>query len=119
LILSDFKRLPERKLVVSPKLDMQRAAGKLAIFLVGVYALVLFGLVVSTVSGDPIPLVGWPIALVPAVAFVHSVVDAVRLHRTAEPERTAALWRRSLLYAVIGSVLAVVAVLIINGITPV
>ncbi|MCY1143591.1 hypothetical protein OWR29_36795 [Actinoplanes sp. Pm04-4] len=105
--------------MVSPKLDMQRAAGKLAIFLIGVYALVLFGLVVSTASGDPIPLVGWPIALVPAVAFVYSFVAAVRLHRTAEPDQTAVLWRRSLLYAVIGTVLAVAAVVIINRITPV
>jgi hypothetical protein len=44
---------------------------------------------------------------------------AVRLHRTAEPGQTAVLWRRSLLYAVIGTVLAVAAVVIINRITPV
>lgn len=105
--------------MVSPKLDMQRAAGKLAIFLAGVYALVLFGLVVSTASGDPIPLVGWLIALVPAAAFVYSFVDAVRLHRTVEADQATALWRRCLLYAVIGTVLAVGAVVLINRITPV
>jgi cytochrome b561 len=102
--------------VVSPKLEMQRTAGKLAIFLAGIYVLVVFGLIVSTATGNPIPLVGWPIALVPAAAFVYSFIDAVKLHRTADVDESTRLWRRSLLYAVIGSALTIAAVVIINKI---
>jgi 4-hydroxybenzoate polyprenyltransferase len=105
--------------VVSPRLEMQRSAGKFAIFLAGVYALVLFALVVSTVTGSPIPLVGWPMALVPAAAFGYSFIDAVKLHRTTDGPEATRLWRRSLLYAVIGTALTVVAVVVINQITPV
>ncbi|MFI6079104.1 hypothetical protein ACIA5C_47120 [Actinoplanes sp. NPDC051343] len=102
--------------MVSPKLEMQRTAGKLAFFLAGVYLIVVFGLVVSTATGNPIPIVGWPIALVPAIAFVYAFIDAVKLHRTADDVESTKLWRRSLLYAVIGSVLTVAAVVIINRI---
>ena len=104
--------------MVSPKLEMQRTAGKLAFFLAGVYLLVIFGLVVSTATGNPIPLLGWPIALVPAAAFVYSCIDAVKLHRTADNAESTRLWRRSLFYAVIGAVLTVAAIIIINRITP-
>jgi hypothetical protein len=102
--------------VVSPKLEMQRTIGKLAFFLAGVYLLVVFGLVISTATGNPIPVVGWPIALVPAAAFVYSFIDAVKLHRTADEAATTQLWRRSILYAVIGSALTVAAVVVINRI---
>ena len=101
-------------LVVSPKLEMQRTAGKLAIFLAGIYLLVLFSMVVSTLGGDPVPLLGWPMALIPAAAFVYSFIDAVKLHRTTDEEEAKRLWRRSLFYAVIGAVLTVAAVVIIN-----
>ncbi len=94
---------------------MQRTAGKLAMFLSGVYVLVLFSLVLSTIMGNRIPLLGWPIALVPAAAFVVSFLDAVKLHRTSRSADAARLWRRSLLYAVIGSILTVGAVAIIDG----
>jgi phosphoglycerol transferase MdoB-like AlkP superfamily enzyme len=98
---------------------MQRGAGKFAIFLVGIYALVLFGLVVSAVTGNPIPLAGWPAALVPGAAFGYAFIDAVKLHRTTDPATATKLWRRSLLLAVIGTVLLVGATIIINRITTV
>ncbi|WP_229070820.1 hypothetical protein [Actinoplanes sp. DH11] len=105
--------------MVSSRLDMQRGAGKFAIFLTGVYLLVIFGLVVSTTTGYSIPLLGWPIMLLPGAAFVVSFLDAVKLHRTADEVQAARLWRRSLLYAVAGTALLIAAVVIINGITPV
>jgi hypothetical protein len=102
--------------VVSPKLEMQRTAGKLAFFLAGAYLIVLFGLAVTTATGNPIPLVGWPIALVPAAAFVYSSIDAVKLHQTEDDATAKHLWRRSLFYAVIGTALMVAAVVVINRI---
>ncbi|GGN26572.1 hypothetical protein FHR83_005056 [Actinoplanes campanulatus] len=102
----------------NPRLDMQRSAGKLAIFPAGIYLLVLFGVVVSTASGSPIPLIGWPILLLPAAAFSYSIIDAVKLHRTSDIAETTRLWRRSLLLAVIGTGLMVLAVVITNRITP-
>jgi hypothetical protein len=98
---------------------MQRSAGKLTFFLAGIYLMVLFGVVVSTASGSPIPLLGWPILLLPAAAFVYSIIDAVRLHRTSDIATTTRLWRRSLLLAVIGTGVMVLAVVITNRITPV
>ena len=85
--------------MVSPKLEMHRTAGKLAFFLAGIYLLVLFGLVVSTATGNPIPLIGWPMVLIPATAFAYSSIDAVKLHRTVDDAESTRLWRRSLLYA--------------------
>ena len=105
--------------MVSPKLELQRTAGKLAFFLTGIYLLVVFGLAVSTATGNPIPLLGWPMVVVPATAFVYSVIDAVKLHRTTDNAESTRLWRRSLLYAVIGMTLTVAAVIVINRITPV
>lgn len=97
---------------------MQRSAGKLAFFLAGIYLMVLFGVVVSTAFGSPIPLLGWPILLLPAAAFVYSIIDAVRLHRTTDIATTTRLWRRSLLLAVIGTGVMILAVVITNRITP-
>lgn len=105
--------------MVSPKLEMRRSAGKLAVFLAGVYLLVLLSLVVSTATGKPIPLIGWPIALVPGAAFVYSSVDAVKLHQTTDEDDSKKQWRRSLSYAAIGSALLIAAVVIIHRITPV
>jgi hypothetical protein len=105
--------------VISPKLEAQRTAGKLSFFVAGVYVLVVFGLVVSTATGNPIPLIGWPMVLIPAVAFAYSVIDAVKLHRTTDDAETTRLWRRSLLFAAVGAFLTVAAVIIVNRITPV
>jgi hypothetical protein len=106
-------------MLVSPKLDMQRSVGKFSIFLVGVYLLVILSFVVSAVSGSPIPLLGWPIALIPGAAFAYAFIDAVRLHRVSDEAEAARLWRRSLLFAVIGAVLLTGAVMMINRLAPV
>ncbi|MEU4427903.1 hypothetical protein AB0F81_45390 [Actinoplanes sp. NPDC024001] len=105
--------------MVSTRLDMQRGAGKFAIFLSGVYLMVLFGLLVSTVSGYPVPALGWPVMLLPGAAFAYSFIDAIKLHRTEDEVAAARLWRRSLLFAAIGTVLLIAAAAIVNGMTPV
>jgi hypothetical protein len=59
-------------------------------------------------------MIAWPILLLPAAAFVPAVLDAFRLHRTTEAAARTKLWRRRLLYAVIGMVLLVVTALMVE-----
>jgi hypothetical protein len=68
-------------------------------FFAGVYLLVVFGAVVSTATGEKLPLLAWPLLLLlPASAFTPAVTDGFRLHRTADPAAMTSLWRRCLLY---------------------
>jgi hypothetical protein len=71
--------------VVSQKLEMQRAAGKFAFLLAGVYLLTILALVVSAATGEPIPPVGLPMMLVPAAAFGYSCRYAVRAASDQRP----------------------------------
>ncbi|GAA5192653.1 hypothetical protein GCM10023322_52740 [Rugosimonospora acidiphila] len=103
--------------MVNPTLEMRRLAGKFAFFFAGVYVLVLFGAVVSETSGAPLPLLGWPLLLLPAAAFVISVIDAVRLHRTTDADVMRSLWRRCMLYTAIGMVLLVASALAVERMT--
>jgi hypothetical protein len=102
--------------LINPKLEMQRLAGKFAFLFAGVYLILLFSAVVTTATGAPIPLIGWPLMLIPAAAFVPSVIEAVKLHQTTDAAVLSALWWRSLGLAVAGLVLAVVAVIIVGRI---
>ena len=102
--------------MVNPKVEMQRLAGKVAFLFAGVYLIILFSAVVSAATGDPIPLIGWPLLLIPAAAFVPSFIEGVRLHRTTDAAALSRLWWRSLGMAVIGLALAVGAVLIVGKI---
>jgi hypothetical protein len=97
--------------VVDPVLEMRRLAGKLALLLAGVYVLLLVGVVAGVSAGARIPLLEWLLLLVPAVPFVPSVLDALRLHRTSDPARLKMLWPRCLLLAVIGTALMFAAAL--------
>ena len=84
--------------VFDPKQEMQRLAGKFAFLFAGVYLIILLSAVVSTATGDPIPLVGWPLLLIPAAACVPSFIEGVRLlHRTLlDAAASSRLWWRSL-----------------------
>jgi hypothetical protein len=106
----------EESNVVDPKLEMQRLAGKFAFLFAGVYLIILFGAVVTTTKGDRIPLIAWPLLLLPAAAFGPSVLDAVKLHRTSDRAVLARLWWHSLGLAVIGMLLVVAAVIIVGRI---
>jgi hypothetical protein len=90
--------------VIDPVLEMRRLAGKFALFLAGAYALVVYVGMLRVWHGTHLPTLEWVLLPVPALAFVPSVVDAVRLHRTKEPARMKVLWRRSLALAVLGTV---------------
>jgi hypothetical protein len=119
LIPSRLQQSRERTIVVNPKVELQRVAGKFAFFFAGCYLLVLFGAAVTTVNGDPIPVLGWLLLLLPAAAFVPSVLDAVKLHRSADTAALSQLWWRTLAFAAVGLALLVAAAVLVERITPV
>jgi hypothetical protein len=100
--------------VVDPTLEMRRLAGKFAVLLAGVYVLVVFGVIVAASTHGSLPLVTWPLVLLPAFPFVPSVLDAVRLHRTSDPDRMKVLWRRCLLLAIAGTALLIVIAIVLD-----
>jgi hypothetical protein len=104
--------------VVNPTVEMSRLVGKFAFFFAGVYLLVLFGVLVSAATGEPLPLLAWPLLLLPAAAFVPAVLDGFRLHRTADPAVMKALWRRCLLFMVIAVVLLAATAVMVERMTP-
>jgi len=93
--------------VTQPATEMRRLVGKFALLFAFIYVLVLMAGVFRAVRGPELPALGWVLFLLPGAAFVPAVMDAVRLHRTSDPERMTALWRRCALYSVIGVVLVV------------
>jgi hypothetical protein len=103
--------------VVDPALEMRRVVGKLAFLFAGVYLIVLFGAVFSAAIGKRLPLVAWPLMLIPAAAFVPAVVDGFRLHLTEDPTAMKALWPRCLLYSGIGMVLFIATAFAVERIT--
>jgi hypothetical protein len=63
---------------------MQQRAGKLAFFC-GIYLIIVFGAAVTTATGEPIPVMGWPLLLIPAAAsFRHSSTASSRVRRSRE-----------------------------------
>jgi peptidoglycan/LPS O-acetylase OafA/YrhL len=100
--------------VFDPALEMRRLAGKVALLLAGIYVLVLFVVMVGVSKGTRLPVLEWVLLPLPAFAFGPAVVDAVRLHRTADPARMKPLWRRSLALAVLGSVVLVAEAMLIE-----
>jgi hypothetical protein len=94
--------------------EMRRLVGKVALLIAFVYVLVLFGGVITLVQATSVNVITWPLLILPAAAFVPSVIDAVHLHRTSDPDRMKTLWRRCGLYALIGLGLLIVAAVILN-----
>lgn len=95
-------------------IEMRRLVGKFALLFAFIYVLVLFGGVVTLTQHTSVPVITWPLILLPGAAFVPAVIDAVRLHRTSDPDQLSSLWRRCALYSVIGMVLLVATAIILN-----
>jgi hypothetical protein len=84
-------------------LTMRRLAGKVAVLLAFFYLLVaVVGGIVALMQGIQVVPLTYTLVLLPGCAFGPGVVDAVRLHRTADPARTKQLWRRCAVYAASG-----------------
>ncbi|WP_345631335.1 hypothetical protein [Rugosimonospora acidiphila] len=95
-------------------MEMRRLVGKFALLLAFVYILVLVGGVVTLAGRTSVPVITWPLILIPGAAFVPAAIDAVRLHRTTDSYRTTALWRRCALYTAIGLVLLIADAIALN-----
>lgn len=80
--------------MTSDKIESARLMGKLALLLTFVYLLALAAGTVALVTQTDIPLTSYELLILPAVAFTPATVDAVRLHRTVDPDTTRALWHR-------------------------
>ncbi|MDI6098176.1 hypothetical protein QLQ12_06110 [Actinoplanes sp. NEAU-A12] len=96
------------------KLNLQRLVGKFSLFFALIYVQILIAAVVVAFRDGLQPLAVWLLLLVPMAAFVPAAVDAVKLHRTREPERLRHLWRRCGLLGVSGMALLMVAALVIG-----
>jgi hypothetical protein len=88
---------------MNPLLEVRRAAGEFALLLAGIYLLFLVAMAVGVFRDHTVPLSRGLLLLLPAVAFAPSVKDAIRLHRTENPDLTRKLWRRYVLLALAGS----------------
>ena len=100
--------------MIDPTTEMRRWVGKLAFLFSGVYVIVLFAGVAAAATGNGLPVLAWPPLLVPGAAFAAAVVDGFRLHRTADATVMATLWRRCLLYLVIGVALFAVSAVMVE-----
>jgi len=89
--------------VSDPRRDLQVIAADAALVLTACYALLLGAVVVGGPLGNAdIPAWFYLLLPAPALAFVPSAVAAIGVHRTDDPVRVAALWRRSLVLAGLG-----------------
>jgi hypothetical protein len=81
---------------------MRRLIGKLAWLAAIVYVLLAVGGIVALMRDIPAAPLAYALLLMPGLAFGPAAVDAVQLHRTADPAQTDQLWRRCALYTGIG-----------------
>jgi hypothetical protein len=100
--------------VSGPGTDARRALGKLALFLAGVWALLfVVGIVVAAQGNLDIPVITWPLWLVPGFAFVPAAYFAVRLLQVDDPAVEKSLLGKAGLYAAVGLVLGIAAVAVL------
>jgi hypothetical protein len=97
-----------------PVRELQLVVGKVALLLTFVYILALVTAVMGIATGNRLPVLGYAFLLMPAVAFFISARDAIRLHRTADPDRARALWHNCALYGGIGLILLIAAGVSLN-----
>jgi hypothetical protein len=99
-------------------MELARLVGKLALLFTFVYLLALAAGVVALVTQTDIPISSYELLILPAIAFTPATVDAIRLHRTTDPDTTRALWRRCGPFTLFGVALLIYAVAIIDQSNP-
>ena len=98
-----------------PATELRRLVGKLAFFLAGCYAILLFSGLTAVLRGSSIPLLSWATVLVPGAMFLPATYYAVKLHTTADPQRMKVLWPRCAIYSVIGLALLAGTAIALNA----
>lgn len=83
----------------------RRLAGKMVLFLVLCWLVVLISGVAGATRGVSFEPLNILVAVLPGVAFVPAAYFAVRLHLTSERAELDRLWPRTLVYGVAGLVL--------------
>lgn len=102
--------------VEEAKLTLQRLVGKFALLFAFIYALMVAAGFIRVFQGDRVPVSTWLLLILPGIAFVPAVRDAVGLHRTTDPARLGLLWKRCGLSAVAGMALLVIVAFTVEGI---
>jgi hypothetical protein len=102
--------------VTQPAAELRRLVGKFALLFAFIYLLFLMTGVFRAIRGPSLAVEGWPLFLIPGAAFVPAVVNAVRLHRTSDPDRLKTLWPRCAAFTVAGMVLIVAGTIAISKI---
>jgi hypothetical protein len=101
--------------VSSPGTDARRALGKLALFLAGVWALLLvIGIAVAAQGTLNIPVITWPLLIVPGFAFAPAAFYVIKLHQTEDTIMEKSLLGKAWSYAAAGLALGVAVVVILN-----
>ncbi|MBB2940536.1 putative membrane protein [Actinoplanes lutulentus] len=98
------------------KIEFQRLVGKFSLFFAFIYFLMIVGSIVTVVDGDKVPVLTWVGIVLAGIVFVPAVMDAVRLHRTSDQQRLAALWRRCALLTLAGLVVMIATAVAVEAV---
>ena len=90
-----------------PATGLRRAVGKLELFLVGCWLVVLIAAVAGALRGATVDPLSLAIVLIPGCALAPAAYFAVGLLRTTDPQRVAHLWPKAAGYGIAGLVLLV------------
>ena len=90
---------------VDPATGLRRVAGKLVLFLVGCWLVVLVAGVAGAFRGATLEPLNFAIMLIPGCALVPAAYFAAGMYRTTDPERVRQIWPKVVVYAVAGLVL--------------
>lgn len=90
-----------------PATGLRRVAGKLGLFLVGCWLVVLIAAVAGALRGAQVDPLSFVIVLIPGCALVPAAYFAVGMLRTTDPQRVGQLWPKAVGYGAAGLVLLV------------
>jgi hypothetical protein len=96
-----------RRDVAQTAIEARRLVGKIVLFLVLCWVVVLIAGVAATVRGVSFEPLNIAMALIPGCAFVPAGYFAVRLHLTSDAAQLSQIWPKTLVYGVAGLVLLV------------
>ncbi|GAA1589753.1 hypothetical protein [Actinoplanes couchii] len=101
--------------VSSPAADAQRALGKLALTLAGVWGLLLVITIVVAAQGSlHLPAITMPLLIVPGFAFVPAARYVIKVHQAEDHATEKALLGKAWLLAAVGLVLGIAVTVILN-----
>lgn len=93
--------------MTSEALEVRRLVGKVVLFFVLCWVVVLIAGVAGAARGASFELLNVVLAILPGCAFVPAGYFAVRLHTTTDPEQVGRIWPKALLYGTAGLVLLI------------